>query len=319
MASIPNEEESNGSNNQDLSSRMIPSGLESSLTTYLPPLLAAIAFASYQGTRTVFHNVIDVASGHNWKSVDGGALLVEMVRPVLNGPVTLSISILFGTLVATTVSTLYNRQINLRKTVISASELVGHLHLLVDGFPDEGHSSSYRSKAKQLLRDYGTKVLQDLNNNNVGGETLSHSEINAFLLLLNDISKDPNNSCPGAILGEAYACVGQMIALRSEFRSNMQTVFSPAHYTNMVALASTILFVFLLETDQDSMQYLLGFQLSICWALLVGTYALLAVVVYDLLTPFSGSFSVWRSNDKDDSLERLRRNFLPDLENDDGF
>ena len=60
----------------------------------------------------------------------------------------------------------------------------------------------------------------------------------------------------------------------------------------MVALAITILFVFLLETDQDAVQFLLGFQLSICWALLVGTYSLLAVVIYDLTTPFVGVFRV---------------------------
>ena len=60
----------------------------------------------------------------------------------------------------------------------------------------------------------------------------------------------------------------------------------------MVAMAITILFVFLLETDQDAVQFLLGFQLSICWALLVGTYSLLAVVIYDLTTPFVGVFRV---------------------------
>lgn len=55
-----------------------------------------------------------------------------------------------------------------------------------------------------------------------------------------------------------------------------------AHYTNMIILASALLFIFLLETDNGTMQYLIDFQLSICWALLVGAYSLLAAVILDM-------------------------------------
>jgi Na+/serine symporter len=56
----------------------------------------------------------------------------------------------------------------------------------------------------------------------------------------------------------------------------------------MTIIASVILFVFLLETDaEEARSQLVNFPLSICWALLVGTYSVLVVVIADLLQPLS--------------------------------
>jgi len=255
----------------------------------LPPTLSIAAFFNYQTTRAIFHSIIDAVSGNNWAVADGGKLMADMVRPVLNGPVALSISILLGTLVATTVSTLYNRQISLAKTVVASKEQVRHINLLVQGFPEP-----YQSQAKALLRDYVVAVFTDFSNNAVHVDTFDRPQMNALLLLCNKYAQEPD--CNG-ILWEVYAGLSGMKTLRADFRSTLNMSFSPAHYANMVALACTILFVFLLETDQDAMQFLLGFQLSICWALLVGTYSLLAVVIYDLSTPFEGTFSVFPTVD----------------------
>lgn len=312
MASIsPSNEDtsSNNDNNDEGTAPSLPGG-ETLSWFLLPPFLSAFSFLTYQDVKAVFHDLIDEASGHTWVAADGGKFMAEMVRPVLNGPVTLSISILFGTLVATTVSTLYSRQISLKKTVISAEERVRHINLLVDGLPEP-----YRAKAKKLLKYYVIKVRRDFADNAVTEETLLKQEMNALLLLLNRLSKEPD--CPGGIVGEVYGALGQMVALRSEFRSSLETVFSPAHYANMVALAGTILFVFLLETDQDAMQYLLGFQLGICWALLIGTYSLLAVVIFDLATPFAGEFSILRGRTPGSGTSReLFERYLSDLKDD---
>ena len=50
----------------------------------------------------------------------------------------------------------------------------------------------------------------------------------------------------------------------------------------MAVLGIALLFIFLLETDNDTLLYLIDFQLSICWALLIGAYSLLAAVILDL-------------------------------------
>ena len=62
----------------------------------------------------------------------------------------------------------------------------------------------------------------------------------------------------------------------------------------MILLAGSLLFLFLLQTDNAAMQFLLDFQLAIAWSLLIGVYTLLGAVIYDLATPFSGIFSVSR-------------------------
>jgi len=200
--------------------------------------------------------------------------------------VCLSISILFGTLVATTVSTLYNRQNSLGKTVVATQEQIRHLTLLVDGLAEP-----YREKGQRLLRDYVMAIYRDFDNQNVTSDTLSQPQLYALVLLLNDYVNDKDLETSG-LVWEVYGGLNNLKTLNSDFRSTLFTTFAPGHYANMISLASTILFVFLLETDQDAVQFLLGFQLSICWALLVGTYSLLAVVIYDLSTPFEGNFRV---------------------------
>jgi hypothetical protein len=252
-------------------------------TWFLPPALSTAAFFSYTETSVLFHDFIDTASGHQWTAADGGKYMAEIVKPVLNGPVTLSISILFGTLIAMTIQTLYNRQTSIHKKLISIVEEVRELQLLAEGFPEP-----YRSQGTQLLNAFTTESFQDFSSGQVTAQSLRKKEMGSFLLMLNKLSQESN--CPNIIVGEAYGSVSRMKDIRSEFIATLQTVFSAAHYANIVALASTILFVFLLETDQNAMQFLLGFELSICWALLIGTYALLGVVIYDLSTPFSGIF-----------------------------
>lgn len=84
------------------------------------------------------------------------------------------------------------------------------------------------------------------------------------------------------ILAELYASLGRLRNCRVELWSSYTNNFSVAHYTNMVVLAGALLLIFLLETDNGSMQFLIEFQLSICWALLLGAYSLLAAVIVDL-------------------------------------
>ena len=120
-------------------------------------------------------------------------------------------------------------------------------------------------------------------------------------MLLNDYTKTGDH--PSAIVSEAYASLSRLTEYRSRLIVSLQTVFAPTHYLNITALAATLLTVFLLETDRDVLQFLVGFQLSLCWGLLIGTYSMLAVIMYDLSTPFSGVFRVLRPHDS--SFERI--------------
>jgi Protein of unknown function (DUF4239) len=231
--------------------------------------------------------------------------MTELVRPVLNGPVTLSVSILFGTMVAMTIQTLYNRQITIHKMLISMIEEVRELWLVLEGFPEP-----YRKQGRQLLDTFVTASFQDFNEGLVTPTSLRRKEMGALLLLLNQLSDDDKTKTP-TYIGGAYSSIHSMKEIRSELISTLETEFSWAHYANILALASILLFVFLLETDQDAMQYLVGFQLSICWAMLVGTYSMLGIVIYDLATPFSGFFSILNGEALD--INRVRAYALDEI------
>jgi Protein of unknown function (DUF4239) len=248
--------------------------------------------------------LVDTWSGHTWTSADGGKYMLEIVRPVLNGPVTLAVSILFGTLVSMTIQTLYQRQTTLHSNYVSTVEEVRELFVMMQTFPEP-----YKSEGQAWLSRFLDETLEDLvvsnnnnNNNNNHPEkgtsptttttttTIHKKQTTRLLQLLNRLSQDKDH-CPPYI-GQVYSGVNRLKELRSEFLATLQTVFAPAHYINIVILAATLLFVFLLETDQTTLQFLLGFQLSICWALLVGTFSMLSAVIYDLASPFTGIFSI---------------------------
>jgi hypothetical protein len=270
----------------------------------LPPVLSIMAFCYYTETAKAFHWLVDAWSGHTWTSADGGKYMMEIVRPVLNGPVTLAVSILFGTLVSMTIQTLYNRQTSLHSNYVSTVEEVRELYVMMQTFPEP-----YKSEGQAWLSRFLDETLDDLvvsnkySNNHQeqvtspttstttrNTTTLRKKQTTRLLQLLNRLSQD-KDQCPPYI-GQVYSGVNRLKELRSEFLATFQTVFAPAHYINIVILAATLLFVFLLETDQTTLQFLLGFQLSICWALLVGTFSMLSAVIYDLASPFTGIFSI---------------------------
>jgi hypothetical protein len=76
----------------------------------LAAVMAGLAFGSYKMTAEAFHAFVDTASGHTWAPVDGGAHWTGLIAPALTGPVSSSLSLLFGTLMSMTVGSLYNRQ-----------------------------------------------------------------------------------------------------------------------------------------------------------------------------------------------------------------
>ncbi|CAB9496263.1 expressed unknown protein [Seminavis robusta] len=256
----------------------------------LPLINMGSAFFFYTNTQLAFHSFMDVCSGHLWVNVDGNAYMNDIVKPVLNGPVTLSISILFGTLISMTIQTLYRRQIALHQTLISTVEEVRELQWLVEGFPEP-----YKSSGHTLLTRFLQASFRDFETQQVTPESIRTREMTQMLVLLNELSKTTNS--PDIIVCEAYGCVHRLKDRRAEFMSGLQTVFSTAHYVVIGLLATTLLFVFLLEADNDTLQFLLDFQLSICWALLVGSYSMLAVIIYDLSRPFTGIFTLMKGVD----------------------
>lgn len=278
----------------------------------LPPLLAAVAYGTYSDTSRAFYDWIQhLAVGSSSSSsllspgdstmMAGSSISIsnDMVETVLSGPVTLSVSILFGTLVAMTIQTLYDRQRSIHKELVSQIEEVHDTQLLLQGFPEP-----FKTRGLVLLQTFVSEWLHQFELGQVTAETVrERHEISLLLLLLNDVSQQQDQQ-EVASLSEVYSAIQRFKDIRSNLIAALQTTFSPAHYGNMVLLAVTLLFVFLLETSTpaqaDSNATLLTFQLRICWAVLIGTYTMLAVVIYDLCTPWSGIFQTVPTLDLED-------------------
>jgi Protein of unknown function (DUF4239) len=271
-----------------------------SILWYLPPVLTVAAFMLYRDTSRAFHQFIDTASGHSFQAADGGQFASDLAQTALGGPVTFGISILFGTLVGLTVSTLYTRQQNVHETMVGMSEKFRDLELCVEGFPEP-----YKMQCKMIIDDLCSSTSKSLANGTFMTPVSLQErkeEVAALTLLLNNLSKEPD--APGMIVGRAFDCVTSINEKRASLISSLSTTFSPPHYINIILLACSSLFVFLLQTDNTAMQFLLDFQLAIAWALLIGVYSILGVVIYDLATPFSGIFRT--SQDANLMVDSLR-------------
>ena len=81
----------------------------------LPVVAPVLAFASYQQVAGFSRMTFEALSKtRNYESVDGGAYEIAILTPTINGIVVPALSIAFGTLTATTINTLRQRQLDAR-------------------------------------------------------------------------------------------------------------------------------------------------------------------------------------------------------------
>jgi len=262
----------------------------------VPPIMSCIAFFTYQEIAIGFHTTVDYLSGHNWASVDGGAYLTDLIEPALTGPVGGFISLLFGTLTSMTIGSLYSRQATMASLL---DELLGDLRLLrlhVKTLP----TKEYQQQAQRLIFNYGSLLLDNIQATNTSDDVLRKRReagrrlLEQLMQLLHEISADwtVKDQLNGQGLGECYSTVNRLMKTRSSLVTNFENRFPTWHYGNLCILALTILFTFLVLTDKTALLFLGGFQLRICWSMLIGTLSMLVVVVVDLNSPLSGAYKI---------------------------
>ena len=71
----------------------------------------------------------------------------------------------------------------------------------------------------------------------------------------------------------------------------LRSVFPPVHWMTLTFLASAIAIAFLVATDQQDFIFQ-SLQVRILWAVLMGSFSALAVLCYDLSSPFGGAYQV---------------------------
>jgi len=90
---------------------------------------------------------------------------------------------------------------------------------------------------------------------------------------------------------------------RSDRVALLLSVFPVIHWGVLIALSGSICFTFLLNSNQQVLQYLNSIQLRTLFAILVGVFAGTAALCINLADPFTGTFSLSESATQ---LEDLR-------------
>mmetsp|Transcript_19700 Transcript_19700/g.29229 ORF Transcript_19700/g.29229 Transcript_19700/m.29229 type:complete len:418 (-) Transcript_19700:39-1292(-) len=257
-----------------------------------PIIIPVFAYISYENIATTSALLMDVLNEKkNWVSVDGGAYEAKIITPAINGVVISSIAILFGTLISETITTLRQRQQDIRTAIHQEAGELRVLQAMVDSFPNQNH----QQRARSYLIQYCSRLISECQPGvQEHNEKMVDSEMSGFLYQLNEM----NAHCPqtsDALLAECYMAVSRLNSERSQRISSIQSTFPKLHFAILTVLALTICFAYLLETNQDINIFLNAVKLRLLWAMLVGVFSALAVVCYDLGDPFSGNYQITSS------------------------
>jgi hypothetical protein len=93
------------------------------------------------------------------------------------------------------------------------------------------------------------------------------------------------------LLVVAYDTVTRIQHARCDRWMSLQIKFPAMHYVTLSLLAMAICISFLVATDQ-SLVIFESLQVRILWTILIGSFTSLAVVCYDLSSPFVGAYQV---------------------------
>jgi len=283
----------------------------------LPVIIPVLAYFTYEDVAKWSGWIMDhLSTNKNWVSVDGGQYEAKILAPAINGIVISSISILFGTLISETITSLRQRQQDIRTNIYREAGELRILQAMVESFPP---TKMYRERAISYLIQYCSRLIYECQPGIQTQKLFSSSpllpssrrtptanilcgdsEMSGFLNQLNEMNTNNNKKerFSEAILAECYMSVSRLNSERSERISSFQSGFPPLHYGILIVLALTICFAFLLETNQDILLFLDAVKLRILWGMLVGVFSALGIVCYDLVDPFRGSYQINKSVDQ---------------------
>lgn len=263
-----------------------------SAVVYIFPVVSSVsAFTFYESISKGFHSAVQAASQNKWIPVDGGQLIGDIILPAINGPVLGTIGLLFATLVSTTIGNLYQRQMSISNNIVREVDDLRRLGYLLQSLPEP-----YKSEAQMELKYFVNTIFEAARLKSLSEDTYRNVTLAPMFLLLNRVSIDVERKdtliVSGNILGEGYELIRRINDQRTNIAVLLRPAFPKLHYVNLLALASCICLVFLIETDRDLMFFLAGFQLRLLWSILIGIFAMMASVIHDLENPFSGSYNV---------------------------
>ena len=282
------------------------------LVAVLPPLLGfvfypTLAYLTEQGIR---------AFGPLGVSVDGNQLAVELLRPTATGVVLPTLSIVLGSLLATTINVLRERQVTLRASLNKEACEMRLLRGMTLAMFGTAQHSSRRVEALEMLHGHTQLVLS---------ESTSGAQDRVRLMLTDSdgISANPLTNFSNMLHGVDGAAASREVTVksaaelivflnlqRSDRIAALLSGFPPIHFAILAGLGMSILSIFLVTARSEVLQYLNLLQLRFLFAILVAICSAAAALCVDLDDPFRGSYEISESVEQ---FERLSSELLGDI------
>ena len=256
----------------------------------LPVVAPVLAFASYQQVAGFARLAFDALSkARNYESVDGGAYEIAILTPTINGVVMPALSIAFGTLTATTINTLRQRQLDARTQLNRELSDLQMLRVILEIVFREDRGGDDELRASLLARDYVSRIIaESASSRALETRSVGNNELVSLSALLLVAAPDAGL----AYTNQAHAVVASLSASRASRLAVLSTAYPPIHFVVLGALASSIVVAFLLESDQEVLRFLDALQLRLLFTILVGVFSALAALVVDLADPFRGAYRI---------------------------
>ncbi len=273
----------------------------------IPFLAGLLSFGCFRSVTQITYQAINWASQRTWlpTTEEQMNLQTNVVTQVVNGPVITSISVLFASLLSTTIANLHSRQVAIQRSLVWEIHHLRELQLLMDSpLAQCCLSRQQHEEAKTLIQGYRERLLSQ-STNFTDPHLYIESNLRSVSYWCDSVLSHYHQIVarrPTAPPVSPEALVDQIRRISTgllEGRVNQWTAllslnFPFVHYLTLSVLAISILVSFIVATAQGEVLFRSdGLQsVRILWSLLIMTFAALGVLCYDLSRPFGGSYKV---------------------------
>ena len=250
------------------------------LTLSAAPIVSPlVAFFSYEGVARETRAVIEYFDRQNaWFSADGNTYEISILTPVLTGVVMPTLSVALATLAATTISTLRQRQLDVREALNAELCEIALLRTTI-------LASNDVVRGLTLLRDYVSRLILECR----PGETVQ--EVETLPIASNELI--PLSALfhgQTHLTGTAQPLIMSLASRRAKRLAEFEATYPFQHYLVLTLCAVAIGVDYLLESDQEILRFLDAVQLRVLWSILIGVFASLASIICDLSDIYRGAF-----------------------------
>ena len=118
--------------------------------------------------------------------------------------------------------------------------------------------------------------------------SVPNNELGALSSLLSETAADASSTYQNNL----HALVATLSERRSARLAHLATTYPAVHYAVLTAIAASIVLAYLVETDQEVLQFLSSLQLRLLFTILIGVFSGVGSVVTDIADPFRGAYRI---------------------------